>query len=75
MENASRSFFEYYLAETMVSGDGGVFGDTVDIQQSSDAYAPGDARVPKVIGPIQRRAGLAKKKRKKKNGYRTLDSK
>ena len=75
MENASRSFFEYYLAETMVSGDGGVFGDTANISQSSDAYAPGDARVPKALGAIQRRPGLAKKKRKKKNGYRTLDSK
>ena len=75
MENASRSFYEFYLAETMVSGGGGVFGDTVDIQQSSDAYATGDARVPKALGAIQRRPGLAKKKRKKKNGYRTLDSK
>lgn len=74
MENASRSFFEFYLAETMSAGDGGAFGNTVNISQSSDAYAPNDARVPKVLGAVQRRVGLSKKKRKKKNEPRTLDS-
>lgn len=74
MENASRSFFEFYLAETMSAGDGGAFGDTANISQSSDAYAPGDARVPKVLGTVQRRVGLSRKKRKKKNEPRTLDS-
>jgi hypothetical protein len=34
--------------------------------QASDTYAPGDARLPKVLGATIKRKGKVKKKRKKK---------
>lgn len=63
LEESAMSNFDKRFNEIMemVAGDGGVFGDTGDhggALNSSDWYAPGDARVPKVLG--------AKKKRKKK---------
>ena len=81
MESTGR-FEEYFLRslrESMTSGAGGVFGDgpsmhdiyTPDDPISRDTYAPGDARVPKVLGKgkVQTRKGTVggrKKKKKKK---------
>lgn len=47
------------IKEMMASGD--VFGSGYE----SGNYAPGDARIPKVIGPIITRKGKIKQKRKK----------
>ena len=53
--------------EDNTAGPGGVFGTYADSQFSGDSYAPGDTRVPKVLGTkgkkkkkmlIQRRADL-----------------
>jgi hypothetical protein len=55
------SFKEYH--ESMVAGPGGVFGNT------GGEYAPGDARVPKVLGAIQTRPAFNKKLKKKKRGF------
>ena len=54
------------ILEDNIAGPGGVFGNYTQSQFSSDSYAPGDTRVPKVLGakkvkgkkrkiPIQRR--------------------
>lgn len=55
-----------YLTEFNTSGAGGVFGhtgDTVGVPGGpGDIYAPGDARIPKLLGAKSR------KKKKKKNG-------
>jgi hypothetical protein len=67
-------FQEYYynlFKETMISGDGGVFGnynpgfEPPHSVYSTDSYAPGDSRVPKG-GGIQRRPGLNTKRGRKK---------
>lgn len=56
-----------YLAEFNTSGAGGVFGTTVDTVGvpggPGDIYAPGDARIPKLMGAKKARR---RKKRKKK---------
>ena len=72
--------FLYYLHEDMVTsntvgGSAGGFDPDGNIN-SSDSYAPGDARNPKVLGGIQRRGDLSteteteteteKRKKKKK---------
>jgi hypothetical protein len=36
------------------------------VSQSADTYAPGDGRLPKVMGGVQTRFGMKPKKRKKK---------
>ena len=83
MESSGRfeQLFFRMLREEMTAGAGGAFGDgpsthavysppnTID---SGDTYAPGDARVPKVLGKgkVQTRnlttGGKRKKKKKKK---------
>jgi len=47
-----------------VAGPGGALGTWTSSQFSGDFYAPGDSRIPKVLGAVQRRN--KKKKRKKK---------
>jgi len=65
------------VMEQNVAAPGGVFGDNagtgVDLAKSSDTYAPGDARLPKALGKVQKRSfpesifdGKKKKVRKKK---------
>jgi len=46
-----------------VAGPGGALGTWTSSQFSGDFYAPGDSRIPKVLGAVQRRN---KKKRRKK---------
>lgn len=48
---------------------GGALGPAAAIghSRSGDWYAPGDARVPKVLGGIQTRRGTLFTKRRKKN--------
>ena len=47
-----------------VAGPGGALGTWTSSQFSGDFYAPGDSRMPKELGAVQRRN--KKKKRKKK---------
>lgn len=54
--------YKNYLTEFTVA-DAGLSGDTEFAYNSDDTYAPGDARVPKVLGKVTKRF---KKKRKKK---------
>lgn len=73
MEKSTGRFAKYFkkvLEEDMTTGDAGV-GSTGDgfapnNSTSSDSYAPGDARVPKVLGKIQTRIKKKKKKKAKK---------
>jgi hypothetical protein len=62
--------FKDFVNEVNMAGAGGVFGDAPSMGYggavgNSDFYAPGDARIPKVMG-IFRRAGMAKRKKKRK---------
>jgi len=41
------------------------YGTTVTGTPGTDAYAPGDYRIPKALGAIQTRNGALKKKRRK----------
>ena len=81
MESSGRfeQLFFKVLKEEMTAGAGGAFGDGPSTHavynppsdiNSGDTYAPGDARVPKVLGKgkVQTRKGSAggKKKKKKK---------
>ena len=59
--------FTRLLNEDMISGDGGSFGSFPDQKagaQSTDFYAPGDERMPFVLG--------AKSAGKKKKGKKTI---
>ena len=79
MESTGRfeKYFLRSLRESMTAGAGGVFGDgpsTHDVYSpesptSRDTYAPGDARLPKVLGKgkVQTRNFAASGKKKKKN--------
>tara|TARA_B100002019_G_C20958261_1_gene445003 strand:+ start:348 stop:554 length:207 start_codon:yes stop_codon:yes gene_type:complete len=51
-----------------VAGPGGALGTWTSSQFSGDNYAPGDSRMPKVLGGVQRRIKKKRKKKKKKNG-------
>ena len=87
MESTGRfeKIFLKMLRETNISGADGAFGDGASMHtifgpnaaaqniDSGDTYAPGDARVPKVLGKgkVQTRKGVAggkKKKKKKEKG-------
>lgn len=62
--------FKEFINEMNVAGDGGVFGGGASFDHggsvgNSDFYAPGDARIPHVIGTF-RRAGIGKKKKRAK---------
>ena len=63
--------FYNILNETMGAGDGGVFGSSTGMGHggnvgSSDFYAPGDARMPKILGSSKKKKRKTAKKRKKK---------
>ena len=50
-----------------VGKDGGIYNPNEGRYTSNDSiYAPGDARLPKAIGGVQRRSGISKGKRKKR---------
>ena len=53
------------LSELTVA-DAGIGGLEELPYTSSDTYAPGDNRLPKVLGKIISRKGVVKKKRKKR---------
>jgi hypothetical protein len=86
MESTGRfeRLFLKLLGEDIAAGAGGAFGDgpsTRDIYSpenptSRDTYAPGDARLPKVLGKgkVQKRnlSTGGKKKKKKKKGVNYL---
>jgi len=59
------SLYKAYLSEFTVA-DAGLAGDADFSYNSGDTYAPGDARIPKVLGSTITRKGKVKKKRKKK---------
>tara|TARA_R110000824_G_scaffold171392_2_gene348919 strand:+ start:2550 stop:2825 length:276 start_codon:yes stop_codon:yes gene_type:complete len=54
----------------MTTSTAGVGGTTSD-QFSSDFYAPGDARIPKVLGQKAKKKTKKKKKKKKKAKKKT----
>jgi hypothetical protein len=50
-----------------VGKDGGIYNPNEGRYTSNDSiYAPGDARLPKAIGGVQRRGSISKGKRKKR---------
>lgn len=54
-----------------VATDGGIYDPNAGRFTSNDSiYAPGDARLPKALGGIQRRPGISKKRRKFKKRRR-----
>lgn len=54
-----------------VAADGGIYDPNAGRFTSNDSiYAPGDARLPKALGGIQRRPGISKKRRKFKKRRR-----
>ncbi len=61
-------FYKIYEDVTAGSALGGVggFNPQTDAINSSDFYAPGDARVPKGSGVIQTRGGAIKRKKRRK---------
>ena len=68
-----RIFFKMLREQNTAGADGSLgggsgFDPTKGDIDSSDWYAPGDARVPKLLGKVQTRKGTAggKKKKKKK---------
>lgn len=50
-----------------VNTDGGIYNPNEGRYTSNDSiYAPGDSRLPKALGGVQRRAGISKRKRRKR---------
>lgn len=50
-----------------VATGGGIYDPGAGRVTSNDSiYAPGDARIPKALGGVQRRGGLSKRRRKRK---------
>jgi len=50
-----------------VASGGGIYDPNAGRFTSNDSiYAPGDSRVPKALGGVQRRAGISKRKRRKR---------
>jgi len=81
---STTTFKQFHEMTTgMAFGDGGAvsFNHGGDVPGGSDFYAPNDARLPKILGPVQTRKGAINKtkkkkgKKKKKNGTRTLAAK
>ena len=59
------------LAE-FTTADAGIGGTTDGEHSSSDTYAPGDARLPKVLGATISRKGKVKKRKKKLNENKSI---
>jgi hypothetical protein len=76
MEKSTSKFAKYFykvIEEDMTAaGAAGALGPEAagsfapNASTSTDSYAPGDARVPKALGKVQRRADVDPKKKKKK---------
>lgn len=78
MSTFKTAFLTLLQEDNIAGGAGSVFGAAVDASggiynpnegryTSNDSiYAPGDARLPKAVGGIQRRGGISKRKRKKR---------
>ncbi len=76
MEKSTTKFAKYFykiIEEDMTAaGAAGALGPEAagsfapNASTSTDSYAPGDARVPKALGKVQRRADVDPKKKKKK---------
>ena len=49
---------------------GAAFSDDLG-EENADDYAPGDNRIPKLLGKVQTRKGVAKKTKKSKKGKGT----
>ena len=65
--NLFEKYFNKILSEDNVAADGGVFGSTSSAEGGSfpagrDFYAPGDSRIPDILGS---KSSKKKKKRKK----------
>jgi hypothetical protein len=64
--------FRDFLTELNVAASGGVFGSGPSLDGhggavgNSDFYAPGDTRIPKVIGMFRRPGMFAKQKKRNK---------
>ena len=73
MEKSTGKFARYFkrlLQVETTTGDAGVGSGSGGFSpsniNSTDSYAPGDARVPKALGKVQSRLDSPKKKKKKK---------
>ncbi len=80
MEKSTGKFAMYFkklVMEDITAGDAGVGSGDGGFSpaniNSGDFYAPGDARVPKSLGKMQKRITNPKKKRKKKKKVRKPD--
>lgn len=63
--------FKKFLKEMNAAGAGGVFGvgssgEFGGAVGNTDFYAPGDARIPKVLGTYNRNGKLKSRKKRKK---------
>ena len=71
-----KKIFEKIIAEDNVAGDGGAFGATGSnggaYPAGTDFYAPGDARIPNVLGS---KPGKRKKKKRNKKGKKKRNKK
>ena len=65
-EKLSQIYEEKVLVEMDVAGIMGGAPTSGGSLENVDGYAAGDTRIPKVLGGIQTRKGIAKKKGKKK---------
>lgn len=84
MEKSTGRFAKHFkkvLEEAMTAGAGGALGPNAggnfapNASTSGDTYAPGDARVPKVLGKVQSRLASPKKKKRKKKKAKKLETK
>lgn len=66
--------FKNFVLEINAAGDGGVFGDFSSSITSGDFYAPGDTRLPYVLGTYSRR-GKVKKRKKAKSRRKKIKAK
>jgi hypothetical protein len=65
-EKLSKLYEEKVLVEMDVAGIMGGAPTSGGSLENVDGYAAGDTRIPKVLGGVQTRKGIAKKKGKKK---------
>lgn len=63
--NKFKQIFEKILQEDITAAGVGMGSTNPILGQSNDFYAPGDARIPKILGKIQRRK-LARRKNTQK---------
>jgi hypothetical protein len=71
-EKLSKLYEEKVLVEMDVAGIMGGAPTSGGNLENIDGYAAGDTRIPKILGGIQTRKGLAKKSKKKKKLARNV---